>query len=112
VLNGAAFGRDVREFGTDATGEANTGQFVVALDVTRFMPLDAFKREVDRHIRELMSSARLPGFDAVRLPGAERRRRRDDRSRNGVALNAALRKQLDELAATLKLEPLGDRTRS
>jgi LDH2 family malate/lactate/ureidoglycolate dehydrogenase len=112
VLNGAAFGRDVREFGTDATGEANTGQFVIALDVARFMPLDAFKREVDRHIRELTASARLPGLDTVRLPGAERRRRRDDRSRNGVALTPALRKQLDELAATLKLEPLGDRARS
>src|SRR5262245_9402259 len=108
VLNGAAFGRDVREFGTDATGEANTGQFVVALDVARFMPLDDFKREVDRHIRELTSSARLPGFDAVRLPGAGRRRRKDDRGRNGEVLTPALRKQLDELAATLKLKPLAE----
>jgi LDH2 family malate/lactate/ureidoglycolate dehydrogenase len=108
VLNGAAFGRDVREFGTDPSGEANTGQFVVALDVERFMPIDAFKREVDRHIRELTSSARLPGFDAVRLPGAERRRRKDERSRNGVALTPALRRQLDELAATLKLKRLGE----
>jgi L-2-hydroxycarboxylate dehydrogenase (NAD+) len=107
VLNGAAFGRDVREFGTDPSGEANTGQFVVALDVERFMPLDAFQREVDRHIRDLTSSARLPGFDAVRLPGAERRRRREERGGNGVALTPALRRQLDELAATLKLKRMG-----
>jgi LDH2 family malate/lactate/ureidoglycolate dehydrogenase len=106
VLNGAAFGRDVRDFGTAATGEANTGQFVVALDVARFLPLDIFAAEVDRHVRDLQSSARLPGFDAVRTPGHERRRRRQDRTRNGVALTPALLKQLDELAEGLKLKAL------
>jgi LDH2 family malate/lactate/ureidoglycolate dehydrogenase len=109
VLNGAAFGRDVREFGSATWGEVNTGQFVVALDVARFMPVDAFKREVDRHARELTASQRLPGFDAIRLPGAERRRRRQDRTANGVALTDALLQQLDELAGTLKITPLRER---
>jgi L-2-hydroxycarboxylate dehydrogenase (NAD+) len=109
VLNGAAFGRDVREFGTTPSGEVNTGQFVVALDVARFMPIETFKAEVDRHARELMSSQRLPGFDAIRLPGTERRKRRQDRTTNGVALSVALMKQLDELAGTLKITPLRER---
>jgi len=109
VLNGAAFGRDVREFGTDATHAANTGQFVVALDVARFMEPKAFAAEVDRHARELRASARLPGVDAIRLPGEERRRRREERNRNGVALAAALMRQLDELAAGLALAPLRER---
>jgi L-2-hydroxycarboxylate dehydrogenase (NAD+) len=106
VLNGAAFGRDVREFGSVAAGEANTGQFVIALDVARFLPLDAFAAEIDRHVRDLRASARLPGVDAIRIPGEQRRRRREDRSRNGVALAPALLAQLDELAASLKLRPL------
>jgi L-2-hydroxycarboxylate dehydrogenase (NAD+) len=106
VLNGAAFGRDVRDFGTDATGEANTGQFVIALDVARFLPFATFAAEVDRHIREFRASARLPGFQAIRIPGEARRRRREERSRNGVVLTPALLKQLDELAANLKLRPL------
>jgi L-2-hydroxycarboxylate dehydrogenase (NAD+) len=106
VLNGAAFGRDVRDFGTAATGEANTGQFVLALDVARFLPLDVFAAEVDRHIRDLQASTQLPGFDAVRTPGHERRRRRQDRILNGVVLPPALLKQLDELAQSLKLKPL------
>ena len=33
----------------------------------------------------------------------------DDRTRNGVALPASLVKQLDELAANLKIKPLGAR---
>src|SRR5262245_53617387 len=106
ALNGAAFGRDVREFGTTGTSEDNTGQFVIALDVARFLPPEQFSAEIDRHVRELRGSARLPGVDAIRVPGEARRLRQHDRGRNGVALNAALLAQLDELAATLKLKPL------
>jgi L-2-hydroxycarboxylate dehydrogenase (NAD+) len=109
VLNGAAFGKDVREFGTESTHEANTGQFVIALDVTRFLPLATFTAEIDRHVRDLRGSARLPGFDTIRLPGEARRQRKQDRLQNGVELTDALLKQLDQLAADLKLAPLRDR---
>jgi LDH2 family malate/lactate/ureidoglycolate dehydrogenase len=112
VLNGAGFGRDVRDFGTDALEEANTGQFVVALDVARFLPLAAFTAEVDRHVRDFRTSARLPGFDAIRIPGEARRRRKEERNRVGIALTPALLAQLDELAARLKLAPLRDPSRA
>ena len=48
----------------------------------------------------------MPGFDRIRLPGDDRRKRRADRSANGVQLPATLVKQLDDLAASLKLQPL------
>src|SRR5262249_10531279 len=57
-LNRAAFGRDIRDFAGSVEGELNVGQFVVALHVARFIPLDVFRAEVDRHIRELASSQR------------------------------------------------------
>jgi L-2-hydroxycarboxylate dehydrogenase (NAD+) len=110
VLNGGAFGKDVREFGTESTHEANTGQFVIALDVARFLPFATFTAEIDRHVRDLRGSARLPGFDTIRLPGEARRQRKQDRMQNGVELTDALLKQLDQLAADLKLTPLRDRT--
>lgn len=106
VLNSAAFGRDVHEMGSDTSQRANTGQFVIALDMARFLPADVFLAEMDRHIRELSASQPLPGVDAVRLPGQERRRRRQDRRQNGIELSTALLRQLDDLAATLKLKPL------
>src|ERR1700737_2606390 len=49
-LNGAAFGRDIPDFAAPPRGELNVGQFVVALDVARFMSLDLLKGEIDRHI--------------------------------------------------------------
>ena len=61
TLNGALFGRDCVDFNAEPDKVTNTGQFVVALDPSRFQPLDQFKSEVDRHIRELRNTKALPG---------------------------------------------------
>ena len=108
-LNGAAFGREVFDFNDNEEDACNTGHFIMALDVKRFTPLDAFKSEMDRHLRELRSGRALPGFDAIRLPGHERRRRRQDRLDHGVPMPAELVAQLDALAGELGVKPLRSR---
>ncbi len=108
TLNGALFGRDCVDFNAEPGKVTNTGQFVVALDPARFQKLDAFKAEVDRHIRELRASKALPG-ETVRLPGEERAKRRTDRLRNGLILPPELLAQLDKLAAELSIAPLAAR---
>src|SRR5438477_1718036 len=105
-LNRAAFGRDVKDVTADQMRETNTGQFVVALDVARFLRLEAFKAEVDRHVRDLASSERLPGVEEIRIPGQGRAARIADRTGNGVPLSETLLKQVDELAKTLSIRPL------
>jgi L-2-hydroxycarboxylate dehydrogenase (NAD+) len=109
VLNGAAFGRDVVDFMGPGTNPTNTGQSVIALDIERFIAPEVFAAEMDRQLNELRSSAKLPGFDRIRMPGEERQRRRAERIRDGVPLPPPLIKQLDELAASLKIAPLGVR---
>jgi L-2-hydroxycarboxylate dehydrogenase (NAD+) len=109
TLNGALFGRDCVDFNADPGTVTNTGQFVLALDPSRFQPLEKFKAEVDRHIRSLRNSKALPGNDAVRLPGDARAKRRDDRLRNGLALPPELLAQLDKLAMELAIKPLSVR---
>jgi L-2-hydroxycarboxylate dehydrogenase (NAD+) len=106
TLNGAAFGRDVVDFNADAASETNTGHFIVALDVGRFVPLATFTTEADRHLDDLRASPRLPGFDAIRLPGERRAQCRAERTRDGVPLAPALVDQLDRLAQELRLTPL------
>jgi LDH2 family malate/lactate/ureidoglycolate dehydrogenase len=108
-LNGARFGRDVIDFNTHPEKVTNTGQFVIALDIKRFVPPEEFKREIDRHARELKASKLLPGFDEVRLPGEQRQKRIDDRTENGIALPPELMTQLDKLAVELKIKPLAQR---
>jgi L-2-hydroxycarboxylate dehydrogenase (NAD+) len=108
-LNGAAFGREVFDFNADDETACNTGHFILALDISRFVPLTDFKAEVDRHLRDLAASRTLPGFDAIRLPGAERHRRRAERLRDGVPMPRELIGQLDALAAEAGVKPLRER---
>jgi LDH2 family malate/lactate/ureidoglycolate dehydrogenase len=108
TLNGALFGRDVIDFNNQPDAITNTGQFVLALDPSRFQKLDVFKAEVDRHVRSLRTSKTLPG-QTVRLPGDERAKRRADRLKNGLALPPELLKQLDKLAGELSIKRLGER---
>src|SRR6516162_8477510 len=108
TLNGALFGCDCVDFNAEPGKVTNTGQFVLALDPSRFQPLAQFKAEVDRHMRELRKSKSLPG-QSVRLPGEERAKRRADRLANGLALAPELLRQLDKLAAELSIKPLQDR---
>jgi LDH2 family malate/lactate/ureidoglycolate dehydrogenase len=109
VLNGAAFGKDVVDFNADDTSETNTGHFICAIDIKRFIPLDAFMAEVDRHMGDLHASQRLPGFDAIRLPGERRRTCREERLRDGIPLPDALKAQLDKLAGEMGVKPIGKR---
>ncbi len=106
VLNGAAFGREVVDFNADDESACNTGHFMIALDVARFLPVPAFKAAIDRHLRDLKSSKPLPGFDAIRLPGEQRRARRAERLKDGVPVFPEVVQQLDRLAAELKIKRL------
>ncbi len=108
TLNGALFGRDCVDFNATPEKVNNTGQFVIALDPARFQPLDRFKAEVDRHIRELRASKTLPG-QTVRLPGDARAKRHADRLANGLALAPELLKELDKLASELSIKKLAER---
>ena len=105
-LNGAAFGRDVVDFNADDASETNTGHFIVALDVARFTPLDTFKAEMDRHIRDLRGSARLPGTESIRLPGDRRAQLKAERSRDGIPVPDGLLERLDRVAADMGVTPL------
>jgi LDH2 family malate/lactate/ureidoglycolate dehydrogenase len=106
VLNGAAFGREVVDFNADDESECNTGHFIIALDISRFIPVDVFKAQMDRQLRDLKASKLLPGFDAIRLPGEQRRSRRAERLSKGVPVFPEVVEQLDKLAEELKIKPL------
>src|SRR5436309_8380 len=79
---------------------------LIVVDPARFLPVDAFKREVDRHVRDLHASRRLPGVEAIYLPGEQRQTRIQERTARGIPLSAALVAELDRLAASVGVVPL------
>jgi L-2-hydroxycarboxylate dehydrogenase (NAD+) len=106
TLNGAANGRDVVDFNVDSTTPTNTGHVIVAINVSTFQPVADFKRAVDAFVRDIRQSQRLPGVDAIRLPGEGSQARLAESLRLGAPLSPPLVKSLNDLAAELKIPPL------
>ena len=106
TLNGAAFGRDVIDFNKDDNTPTNTGQVIVALDISRFSPVEAFKRNVDEVIHEMRNSKRMPGVESIRLPGEQSHSTWLERSAKGVPMNDTLFRDLQRLASELGVDGL------
>jgi LDH2 family malate/lactate/ureidoglycolate dehydrogenase len=107
TLNGAAMGRDVVDFNNDDTAATNTGHVIVAINVAMFRDIAKFKTSVDQLVRDIRSSKRLPGVDAIRLPGEQSHAKRLERTRLGIPLPPALATGLDQLAHELKIPAPG-----
>jgi LDH2 family malate/lactate/ureidoglycolate dehydrogenase len=108
TLNGAAMGSEVIDFNKDATSTTNTGQAIVAIDPDAFGELDAFKARVDKLVRELRASERMPGVDRIWMPGEQSHAKKLVNEREGLALPPALRDQLDKFARDMGLPLLQD----
>jgi len=108
TLNNAAMGKDLIDFNRDAGGATNTGQAIVAIDPAAFGDLAQFKREVDRLIRDLRSSERMPGVERIWMPGEQSHEKRVRQAKEGITLAPQLVKTLNTLASELGIEPLGE----
>jgi L-2-hydroxycarboxylate dehydrogenase (NAD+) len=108
TLNGAAMGKDVIDFNADSTSATNTGHVIVAISVEAFQPVAQFKHSVDVLVRDIRNSKRLPGVERIWLPGEQSHAKRQERLKLGVPMPPALLGALDELAAQLNIEPLGE----
>lgn len=106
TLNGAAFGRDVVDYTKDSKTPSNTGQTIMALDISAIVDVQAFKQKVDEIWDVMKSSPTMPGVDEVRLPGERSEMLYRERIAQGVPLSAQLRKALDDLADRLGIPRL------
>jgi LDH2 family malate/lactate/ureidoglycolate dehydrogenase len=106
TLNRAAMGRDVVDFNKDDVTPTNTGQAIVAIDPAAFGDIDEFKSAVDRIVRDLRASERLPGVERIWMPGEQSHAKRAAQTRAGIAIAPGLRHTLARLAADLGIEPL------
>ena len=109
TLNGAAFGKDVVDFNADFETTTNTGQFIVAVDISAFGDVDGFKRQVDQVVDQMKGSPTLPGFDEVLLPGEQSHKKRVYREANGIPLHASLLKALNAAADEFDIARLDQR---
>ena len=100
IMTGAAFGRRVVNFRTDATTPTNTGQSIIVLRPDLFIPMDDYKHEMDRQLRELRASASMTG-EPVRLPGERATELEIEQRRLGIPVQSSLKADLNTLAERL-----------
>ena len=98
TLNGAAMGKAVIDFNKDEHSTTDTGQAIMAIDLSAWGDVDAFKARVDTLVRELRGSERMPGVDRIWLPGEQSHAKRESNLASGIALPPALLAQLDAFA--------------
>ena len=106
TLNGAAMGREVVDFNADDTTTTNTGQAILAIDISAFGDVAEFKARVDVLVRDLRASEKMPGVDRIWMPGEQTHHRRIGREAQGIPMPSALRASLDALAGELGIARL------
>jgi LDH2 family malate/lactate/ureidoglycolate dehydrogenase len=106
TLNNATMGREVIDFNADDSTPTNTGQAILAIDVSAFDELAAFKERIDALSRDIRGSERMKGFERIFLPGEQSQQRFSERSKLGIALPAPLLTSLNEMGVGLGIGKL------
>jgi LDH2 family malate/lactate/ureidoglycolate dehydrogenase len=106
TLNGAAMGKDVVDFNADDATPTNTGQAILAIDISAFEDPEVFGQRIDTLSRDLRNSERMKGVERIWLPGEQSQAKYRERLDSGVPVPAALLSSLNELAGKLGIPAL------
>lgn len=96
VLSGAAITAGIGNMYSEFDRPQDVGHFMIAIDVTRFMPFDDFIERMDALSAEAHAVTPARGVSAVLVPGEPEERTSAERSSDGIPLADAT---IDELRA-------------
>ncbi len=105
VLSGASWGPHVRSPYDDWTAPTDSGLWCLAFDLAPLMPHEAYVARMGTLLAELRGVPAAPG-EQIRVPGERRAIVRAEREAQGIPVEAATRRELDELAAEVGVTPL------
>lgn len=84
---------------------ANQGALIIALDISRFIQPDQFKKEMDTYMSITSKMQPMPGYDRATLPGVLEYEREQDRIHSGIPLSKEQQTVLKDAAVEFELEP-------
>jgi LDH2 family malate/lactate/ureidoglycolate dehydrogenase len=98
ALSGARFGVELQRM-TDADPRPyGIGHFLLAVDPAWFGDAAAFRRKIDRMIRDLRDTPTQPGVDRIYAPGERSHARWLAAQQAGVTISAELEQRIQRLA--------------
>jgi LDH2 family malate/lactate/ureidoglycolate dehydrogenase len=83
---------------------ANQGALIIALDISKFMSLDDFKREMDAYMRITSKMQPMPGYERATLPGVLESLHEIDWSISGIPVDPNHKAILSDVAAEFGLK--------
>ncbi len=102
---GGLIGSALREAaGWHGSITANRGHLMIAVDPAAFGDPEAFPAAVTAYLEEVKGSRKVPGVDAIRVPGERAFAARERSLRDGVVLYEAVWEKTRKLAAELGVE--------
>jgi ureidoglycolate dehydrogenase (NAD+) len=105
LLTGMPFGPHVNRMYFELDEPRRLGHFMTFWDISRFVPLEEFKRRMGQMIDELHELPLFEGFKQIYYPGEIEGERRSRRSREGIPVEEGLFQELNELGERLNIEP-------
>lgn len=79
---------------------------VIAIDISRFVPLDEFVGMVARTVKALKALPLASGSVEVLMPGERGGRAMEERQRNGIPVPLAIMADLEKISARLAVTPI------
>jgi LDH2 family malate/lactate/ureidoglycolate dehydrogenase len=79
------------------------GGFICVVDIGRFVPVEEFKAEVDRTIRQIHTLPPFPGYERYDLPGGPEWERERTWAVEGIPLGQEHQRLLEEIADELNV---------
>lgn len=103
LLSGSKYSREVSTF-HQPLSPTGVGVTAMAIDVSRFMPVDEFRRRVAEHVDSIRSSKKAKSTSRIYLPGEIETENEKRSLAEGVELDPQVQQALEQLQRELGLE--------
>ena len=101
LLSGSQYGPLVKTF-HEPLGPTGVGMCAIAIDVSRFMPLDQFEPILKSYLARIRASEKARGVARIYLPGEIEAEKEKKAAADGVEIGAATVRSLNDLLARVK----------
>lgn len=108
VLAQAGFGKELMQMNELHTQKPEgLGQFMLAIDPSRLMPMEQFTKRMDEYISFIKGSEKADGAEEILVPGEIEFRKFRDIEQNGIPVRDELGAQLVKLCNEVGFNPNG-----
>lgn len=104
VLSGAEFGGEVLSVATNHERESGNGNFMLAINVEMFMPVEKFHERMDEELSRIMNLKPANGFKQVIYPGFLEHATEQKRLHEGIPLDGKLLEKMQLLGKKMNVD--------